>query len=422
VSVKKVKVPWRAWYGDKDYKLTFPEEWSIQVLDHEGARPLPRKEIEVRLDAPIGSPPLSELARGRGSVTIAVDDLARPTPAAKLLPVIVARLTDAGIKPHDIRIIMSVAAHRPCTRQDLAKKIGEKLIDSVEVINHNPFDDLVNLGETGRGTAIQINAPFMDGDLRIGIGCIIPHYGPGFSGGGKIVLPGLAGIESLRANHTAMARGLPGGLACVEGNEQQEDIREAARRAGLEFIVNVVVSRKRQIVGVFAGDLVQAHSAGIEFAREVYSTKVQADLDVAICNAYPKDTDFMQSINAFNGLVTSPPGTLKENGTVVLTTASTEGRGYHSLFGRGMSLEKAMDVEKTFGGRELFVFSPNIAEYDVKAAYHEPVRLFRRWGRLLKALRRKHGQTCRVGVFPCGPIQLAEGYDPETGAAGLIMR
>jgi nickel-dependent lactate racemase len=353
VSVKKVKVPWRAWYGDRDYKLTFPEEWDIQVLAHQGAPRLTRREIEVRLGAPIGTPPLAELAEGRGRVTIAVDDLARPTPAAKLLPPVIDRLTSAGVKPNDIRIIMSVAAHRPCTRQDLLKKIGEKLLDSVEVINHNPFDDLVNLGETGRGTPILINAPFMESDLKLGIGCIIPHYGPGFAGGGKIVLPGLAGIESLRANHMAMARGLPGGLARVEGNEQQEDIREAARRAGLEFIVNVVVSGKRQIVGVFAGDLVQAHSAGIEFARTVYSTEVCRELDVAVCNAYPKDTDFMQSINAFNALVTSPPGALKDNGTVVLTTAGTEGRGYHSLFGRGMSLEKAMDVEKTFGGRDL---------------------------------------------------------------------
>jgi nickel-dependent lactate racemase len=317
---------------------------------------------------------------------------------------------------------MSVAAHRPCTRQDLLKKIGEKLLDSVEVINHNPFDDLVNLGETGRGTPILINAPFMESDLKLGIGCIIPHYGPGFAGGGKIVLPGLAGIESLRANHMAMARGLPGGLARVEGNEQQEDIREAARRAGLEFIVNVVVSGKRQIVGVFAGDLVQAHSAGIEFARTVYSTEVCRELDVAVCNAYPKDTDFMQSINAFNALVTSPPGALKDNGTVVLTTAGTEGRGYHSLFGRGMSLEKAMDVEKTFGGRDLWVFSPNIAQHDVKVAYHEPVRLFSRWSKLVKALGRKHGQDCRLGIFPCGPIQLAKGYDPETDLARLIMR
>jgi nickel-dependent lactate racemase len=422
VSVKKVKVPWRAWYGDKDYKLTFPEEWDILVFSHQGARELTRRGIEAGIDAPMGSPPLAELAKGRGSVTIAVDDLARPTPAARLLPAVIERLASAGVKPSDIRIIMSVAAHRPCARQDLLKKIGEKSLDLIEVINHNPFDDLVNLGETSRGTPIQINEPFMEGDLKLGIGCIIPHYGPGFSGGGKIVLPGLAGIESLRTNHRAMARGLPGGLARVEGNEQQGDIREAARRAGLEFIVNVVVSGKRQIVGVFAGDLVQAHCAGMEFARKAYSTEVCTDIDVAVCNAYPKDTDFMQSINAFNGLLTSPPGTLKESGTVVLTTASTEGRGCHSLFGTGMSLEKAMDVEKTFGGRELFVFSPNIADHDIKVAYHEPVRLFRRWGRLLKALRRKHRQTCRVGIFPCGPIQLAKGYDPETDVARLIMR
>ncbi len=421
--MQKVKIPWRAWYGDKDYKLTFPEEWEAHVFPHKGARRLTRREIETRIDAPAGTPPLSELARGRGRVTIAVDDLARPTPVAKLLPTVIDRLTGAGIKPGDIRVIMSVAAHRPCTRQDLVKKLGEKVLDSVEVINHHPFENLVNLGESSRGTPILINADFMEGGLKVGIGCIIPHYGPGFGGGGKIVLPGLAGIETLRANHMAMmGRSLAGGLALVENNEQQADIREAAQRAGLEFIVNVVLSGKRQIVGVFAGDLVQAHSAGIEFARKVYSTDIPTDVDVAVCNAYPKDTNFMQSVNAFNALVTSPPGTLKDEGTVVLTTASTEGRGYHSLFGRGMSLEKAMDVEKTFGGRELFVFSPNITDHDVKVAYHEPVRLFRRWSKLVRALQRKHGQKCRVAIFPCGPVQLAKGYDPGTNVARPIMR
>jgi nickel-dependent lactate racemase len=302
------------------------------------------------------------------------------------------------------------------------RKLGEKVLDSVEVENHHPFENLVNLGESSRGTPILINAPFMEGDLKLAIGCVIPHYGSGFGGGGKIVLPGLAGIETLIANHRETIRGLAGGLGLTENNEQLADIREVARRVGLDFIVNVVLSARRGIVGVFAGDLVEAHAAGIEFARKIYETKLAGEIDVALCNAYPKDTDLMQSINAFNALITAPSGFLKDNGTVVLATASTEGRGYHSLHGRGMPLEMALDIERTFHGRELLVFSPNISEPDIKAAYHEPARLFRTWSNLVKALRRRYGKSCRVGIFPYGPLQLAHGYDPESKVAKLALR
>lgn len=420
--METVKIPWRAWYGDKDYKLTFPAEWDVRVCAHKGGRELGSREIDARMRAPIGSPSLAELARGRRRVAIAVDDLARPTPASRLLPTVVAILTEAGIKPSDIRIIISVGSHRPCTRQDLVKKLGETILDSIEVANHHPFANLVDLGKSSRGTPILINAPFMEADLKIAVGCIIPHYGPGFGGGGKIVLPGIAGIDTLRENHRAAIRGLVGGICRTEDNDQLDDIREVAQRAGLEFIVNVALSGKRQIVGVFAGDLVQAHAAGCTFVRQVCSTDVPPDIDVAVCNVYPKDTDFMQSINAFNGLVTAPPDTIKESGTVVLTTASTEGRGYHSLHGRGMVLEMALDVEKTFGCRDLFIFSPGIAEPDVKVAYHEPVRLFRRWGKLVNALKRKYGRNCRVAIFPYGPLQIASGYDPKGRVAKLSFK
>jgi len=421
MPVKSIKIPWRAWYGDKDYKLTLPDEWDAAVFDHKGGRELRLRDIEAAIDAPIGTNLLSDLAVGRGKVTIAVDDLSRPTPGTRLLPAIIERLTAAGIKPQDIRIIMAIGAHRPCTGQDLSKKLGESVLHCVAVENHHPYENLVNLGESRLGTPILVNAPFMEGDLKLAVGCVIPHYGPGFGGGGKIVLPGLAGMETIRANHVGTVRGLAGGLGLTECNDQLSDIREVARRIGLDFIVNVVVSGRRQIVGVFAGDLVEAHDAAIEFARCACATEVPAGLDVAVCNAYPKDTDFMQAVNAFNVLITAPSDMLKEDGTVVLTSASTEGWGYHSLQGKGMPLEVVLDAEKTLGGRDLLVYSPNTSESDVGTGYRGPVRMFRKWSALVKALKRKHGRKCRVGVFPCGPIQVAEGYDPHSNVVKPVF-
>jgi nickel-dependent lactate racemase len=417
MSMKKVKIPWRAWYGDKDHKLTLPDEWDVQVLGHKGGRELRLKDVEAAIDAPIGTARLSDLADGRGTATIAVDDLSRPTPGARLLPAIIERLTGAGIRCRDIRIVMAVGAHRPCTRHDLLKKLGDDVLDCVSVENHHPYENLVDLGESSRGTPILVNGPFMEGDLKLAVGCVIPHYGPGFGGGGKIVLPGLAGMETIRANHIGTVRGLVGGVGLTEGNDQLSDIREVVKRIGLDFIVNVVTSGKRQIVGVFAGDFVEAHDAAIEFGRGVYSTEVPTGLDVAVCNAYPKDTDFMQAVNAFNVFITGPSDLLREDGTVVLTSAATEGWGYHSLQGKGMPLEVVLDVGKTFGGRDLLVFSPNTSESDINTGYRGAVRAFRRWSALVKALKGKHGQRCQVGVFPNGPLQVAEGYDANSNVA-----
>jgi len=199
-------VPWKAWYGDEEFKLTFPSDWEVKFFSMCDAPTIGKKNISKTLLSPIGSEPLSVVAKGKKKAVIAVDDISRPTPVYRILPLIMDELKRAGIKEKDVRIIVSLGAHRPMLREDLIKKVGENTWNLVAIFNHHPFENLVNLGTSSRGTPIHINKEFMDADIKIGIGCIVPHTYAGFGGGGKIVLPGISGIDTLEANHQPMVQ------------------------------------------------------------------------------------------------------------------------------------------------------------------------------------------------------------------------
>src|SRR5262249_17895480 len=178
------------------------------------------------------------------------------------------------------------------------------------------------LGTTSFGTPVYLNRDFVNAGLKLCVGSINPHGGPGFGGGAKLVLPGVAGIESLYQNHRG-DNGLKGGLNNVESNQRRPDIEEAARMGRLDAVVNVVVNSRRGIAGLFVGDLVEAHRAGVELARQVFATSVPEGWDVGIFNAYPKDNEFVQAGMAFNIWGSAKAPTVHDRGTLVLGAASS---------------------------------------------------------------------------------------------------
>jgi nickel-dependent lactate racemase len=336
-----------------------------------------------------------------------VDDLSRPTPAWRLLPLILEELAAGGLAPERVRIIMGVAGHRPMMREDCIKKLGRGIVDQMEVRNHCPFENLAYLGTTSFGTPVHLNRDFMSADLKLCVGSINPHGMPGFGGGGKLVLPGVAGIESLYQNHRG-DNGLRGGLNNVETNERRADLEEAARMAKLDAVVNVVVNSRRGIAGLFIGDLVEAHRAGVALARRIYATPVPAGWDVGFFNAYPKDNELVQAAMGFNIWGSAPEPIVHERGTVVLCTAASEGAGFHALYGPGMRLGRDRNMAADFASRELLIFSPGINRHDLPPATRAATTLCRTWDEVIVALRDRHGPGTRAAVFPCGALQLAE--------------
>ncbi len=249
------------------FELTFPDEWDLNVFPMNDGPAVEDESIREAFSNPIGTETLRNIAKGKKTAVIVVDDLSRPTPAYKILPLIAKELKEAGVKEKNISIIMGLGAHRPMLREDLINKLGRSIYDSFPVYNHHPFENLVDLGTSSRGTPIRINKLFMSAEVKIGMGCIMPHTYAGFGGGGKIVLPGISGIDTLKANHQSAIRGIKGGLGLTDGNEVRDDIEEIARKVGLDFIVNVVVNSKREVAGIFAGDIVAAHREGVKLAR-----------------------------------------------------------------------------------------------------------------------------------------------------------
>ncbi|MEM3027319.1 MAG: lactate racemase domain-containing protein, partial [Candidatus Bathyarchaeia archaeon] len=264
----KVSLPFGAWYGDRKIELDFPEAWKFSLHQLRKVPDVGDIEISQVLCNPIGSKSLTKLAKGRKSAVILVDDLTRPTPAHRILPYIIKELGNGGIGDNHIKIVMAIAAHRPLVPMDLEKKLGKEIINSLEVVNHNPYENLVYMGESSRGTPIYLNGDVYEADLKIGVGSVIPHPSAGFGGGGKIILPGVVGMETIEYNHYSLhSQGRHGFL---EGSALRVDAEDVARRVGLEAVVNTVVNEERGVAGLFFGDPINAHRAAVSYGRSIY--------------------------------------------------------------------------------------------------------------------------------------------------------
>jgi nickel-dependent lactate racemase len=410
----RVEIPWGAWRGNRKLSLRFPQNWKVTVAsmaDSEDARPA---EIRKAFANPIGTEPIRKLAEGKKTAVIAVDDLTRPTQAYRFLPLIVDELLAGGIPEEGIAIVMAIGCHRPLMKIDQEKKLGKKMANRFRVVNHHPYENLVDLGKTSRGTPVQINRNFVEADLKIGVGFITPHPIAGFGGGGKIVIPGLGSMETIQANHYPAFTGSIGAAGFSKGYDLNQnllrlDMEEGARMAGLDLIVNSVGTSEGQTACVFVGDPVKAHRAAVECARSIYVTEAPENVDIGIFNAFPEDTELCQARKALNVWTGNMNRRLvREGGKVVIASATSDGLGFHSLTDPGMRMFQKVDEGKSyaeiFRGRKVIVFSPNCSPADLYTRYPRSVIIRNRWDEVLEELKEgRAGQS--VAVFPNGSLQ-----------------
>ncbi|MEE2658454.1 MAG: lactate racemase domain-containing protein [Candidatus Latescibacterota bacterium] len=290
----------KAWHGDVEVQLSVPDSWSVEVLPPRDAFELDDSGLQQALCTPIGSPPLTELARGNERVLIVVDDLGRPTPAHRIIPFVLEHLRDAGVADGSISFLVATGSHRQLESAEMAMKIGTDVAQRFECHSHDAFhDELADLGRLPSGMPVLINRRVTDADLVIGISCVLPHSLAGFSGGGKILLPGCAGIQSISALHSFESKRL---RAHREPLQRRPDTREViaafAERVGLGFSINTVINSRREIAGVHAGHFVKAHARAVDQARKVFDTPIPEDLrqqaELLIVNGYPLDADPVQ--------------------------------------------------------------------------------------------------------------------------------
>ena len=405
----------RAWYGDEELTLNFPTGWEVEVLGPKDAPALSDAQIGRAFAEPIGTPRISALAKDKKSAAIIVDDLSRPTPAAKVIPFILRELTEAGVPKSEIRFVAGMGAHRPLTDEDIVKKVGADIAAEYEVTNHNFMSgDLRAFGNLENGMPVYLNRTVADADFKMCLGGIYPHSSVGFSGGAKLIVPGIAGFTTMFYFHTFP----PGrGPAVIEGQSDEPDRRDSAELAagvlGLDMIANVVLNSRREICGLFVGDFIKAHRKGAHFAKDTYGTVIpetaRKETDLVVINCYPLDADAIQLDKALAAL------SYFENAYTIALYPASDSSCYHGLYDRidyaRYLRQRAAQTPpeappQPIGRRgQLHVWSEHFLADDFYKEYPASL-LFRNLEGLIQLFTEKLPTHARVAILPVGGIQV----------------
>ncbi|MFY9397387.1 MAG: lactate racemase domain-containing protein [Desulfomonilia bacterium] len=406
----KVSVPSSRWHGNIERELTFPERWEVSNLTSPGLdKPgLSPEEIRARINEPVEGPGLEELARGRNQAVIVFDDMTRPTPVSDVAPFVLESLHRAGMTKDRIRFLWALGAHGACDMISARKKLGDEIVENYAVYNHDPFQNTVRIGRTPTGLELWLNREYLNCDLRIGIGCITAHVHAGFGGGAKIVMPGVAGIETINQFHNLLYRDQSRtGLGNFDNNIMRAECDAAGDLAGLDFKIDCLINRRGEITDLFAGPFRAAHAAGAAQAREHYGIPHSSGYDIVVCNAYGKANE--AAIALMLALTALKPG---GTGVGVLIVDAPEGQVPHYVmrsWGSG------------YGGRHYTLRPPGfVSLFMEKLVVLNPwpdrtsldlvcdacdAECVRTWEEVLGILERHYPGPARVAVIQDGTMQ-----------------
>lgn len=317
-------------YGKAGLEVELPDANVAGVLSLRETQAVedPQGAVREALHNPIGTLPLSDIARGRKNACIVVCDITRPVPNPIILPEILATLREAGIPNSAVTILNATGTHRPNTLDEFRSMLGDEAVDTCQLVNHVCTDDadMIDLGVSPNGVPMKLNRHYVHADLKITVGMIEPHFMAGYAGGRKMVMPGVAALESVQAWHSP--RFLEHPLATngeVDGNPVHEEAFYIASQCRPDFILDVTLDRSKRISNAFAGDMEHAWREGVAFVAENSRSPVSELVDVVIttCGGYPLDLTFYQTVK---GMVGALP-ILKPGGTILIASACTEGVG-----------------------------------------------------------------------------------------------
>jgi lactate racemase len=318
-------------YGRTGLDVTLPDDRLIAPpLAIRPTEPLanPDAAIEQAIGHPIGSPPLTGMARGKKSACILICDITRPVPNPQILPPILRTIEASGVPRQAITILIATGLHRPNEGAELVELVGEEIAKTYRCMNHfgKHRESHDFLGTTPKGVPVWIDRRYLQAELKITTGLIEPHLMAGYSGGRKVICPGIVGLDTVKVWHGPKFLEHPkADVGSVEGNPVHEENTRIAQMAGCDFIVNVCIDGKRRILWVGAGDMIRAWEAGVNFCRNVVQAGVPAPCDVVVtsCAGYPLDTTWYQAVK---GIIGALP-IVKKGGTIVLAASLTEGLG-----------------------------------------------------------------------------------------------
>jgi lactate racemase len=414
-------------FGQPGLTIELPAGPSWKIIESRTVSPLRNTDTALAhaLDHPLETAGLTNLAKGKSSAAIAVCDITRPAPNPMTLPPLLDRLQMGGIPADRITIFVATGLHRPATSAELDVILGPAITRNFRIVNHNArdLDSHVFLGNTRRGTPVYIQEDFIAADLHITLGFIEQHVMAGFSGGRKLIAPGLAAEQTIKVLHSPIFMRDP---AAIEGsinrNTLHAELLEIASMARHDFVLDVALTRAREIAGIFAGDGRKAHAAGMEFVRNNLLELLSDPVDAVITTGagYPLDLTFYQTTKG----VTAAQHIVKPGGKILVMGECSEGVGssefaaslakltsfehFLQLIERSSVEIDQWQVEKiALAGRrfEMLFYTPGVARDSVGGLSE---RLYPTYESALDALLMGLPKSSRIAVLPDGPYVFAQ--------------
>ncbi|MDD1720539.1 MAG: nickel-dependent lactate racemase [Euryarchaeota archaeon] len=409
-------------YGKRETSVNLEKANVIQVIEpHEIEAQDEHTEVMQALQNPIGTGQLQEIIderRARGTnptVVIIVSDITRPTPTSTLLPHVLDALHSAKVASGQITIVFALGIHRLLTSSEMERLVGQRVFDHYRCVNHDP-NDCLYVGTTKQGTQVYANPIVVNADVKICLGTVELHYFAGYSGGYKSLLPGICSRKTIEANHKLMLK--PDAAAGRLDSPVRRDLEEAGELIGCDFVLNIVLNPKKQIVRAVAGHPVYAHREGVKTVDSMYIIPIKELADVVIVSAggAPKDINLFQSQKALDNAQYA----LKEGGSIILAAECPEGLG-ERVFERWVNearnkqeLIDRLDYAFEIGGHKAGLLAKLAQKADVYVVSELEKELAERAFLLcahdlndaLQATQEKYGPDATVIVMPHGAYTL----------------
>ncbi|MBQ8344149.1 MAG: nickel-dependent lactate racemase [Clostridia bacterium] len=339
----KVSFPYGKEYIDYDFSNENFQGTLVSRLHSYKPEKSARELVLDAMASPIGSKRLCELAKGKNKIVIIASDHTRPVPSKIIIPPMLEEIR--SVNPNaDITFLIATGCHRDTKREELVDKFGEDIVNNEKIVVHDCADkaNLVKIGILPSGGELYINRLAYEADLLVSEGFIEPHFFAGFSGGRKSLLPGVAARETVLANHCSEFIAHPlARTGILEGNPIHEDMLWAAKKAKLEYIVNVVINEKKEAIYAVAGDVEQAHLAGCKFLSSQCKAKpIMSDIAISTNGGYPLDQNIYQAVKG----MTAAEATVNEGGVIIMLAKSSDGHGGEGFY---RQLADEPDIDKT---------------------------------------------------------------------------
>ncbi|HDT13271.1 MAG TPA: nickel-dependent lactate racemase [Candidatus Aminicenantes bacterium] len=409
-------------YGKTGLSVEFDDDWNVTVVEPTfvPALPDPAEAVRAALESPLGSPPLRDVVEPGMRVGVVFSDITRPAPSPLLLGAVLEVLD--AVPGLEVTLFNSLGTHRPNTEAELRAMVGHAIVERRRIVQNDTFDPStqVRVGRTSKGHETWLNAELMRCDLKVLTGFIEPHLFAGFSGGGKAIMPGMAGQRTVLGNHDF---GMVGDAKAIWGvtlgNPIFEEVREVAGQAGRLFLLNVTLNRDKAVTGVFAGDLDEAHAAGCAFVKRSAMAPIDRPFDIVVTtnSGYPLDINLYQSVKGMR----AAEQIVRPGGAIIIAARCADGVPEHGLYGRILRESKSMQevlakisapgyleqdqwqahVQALVQEKAaVYVRSDGLSDDQIRAAHLRPCR---RIEDTIAALLERYGRGASICVMPEGP-------------------